>query len=88
MPRTSSSEIASKVVGGEIRQTRKKLGLSQVEVAKRLGVTGGYIASVEAGRQNLTLGQMMNIASAMQVALDVRFSIPTDEPMELTALEA
>jgi transcriptional regulator with XRE-family HTH domain len=85
MPRTSPSAIASKVVGEQIRTTRKRLGLSQVAVADRLGVTGGYVASVEAGRYNLTLGQLTNFAAAMGVALDVRFSIPAEEPMHLAA---
>jgi transcriptional regulator with XRE-family HTH domain len=85
VPRTASSQIASKVVGREIRETRAKLGLAQVEVAERLGVTGGYIASVEAGRHNLTLGQLMNIAAALGVGIDIKLMIPEDQPMDLVA---
>jgi len=81
MPRTASSAIAAKLVGGEIKAARTKVGISQVELGKRLGVTGGYIASVEAGRHNLTIGQLMNIASALRATLDVRLTVAADEPI-------
>ena len=83
MPKTASSEIASKNVGAEIRDTRRQLGLSQVEVARRLGVTSGYVASLEAGRYNLTLGQLMNIAAALRVTVEVKLTIPADEPIDV-----
>lgn len=84
MPKTATSDIASKVVGQEVRQVRTALGLSQAGVAKRLDVTPGYIASVEAGRYNLTIGQLMNIASALQVELDIKLNLPEDdEPLAI-----
>lgn len=87
MPKTATSEIASKNVGREIRQTRIALGLSQAEIARRLGVSGGYIASVEAGRYNLTIGQLMNVAAALRVTLDVRLTIHEDEPVDVAVPE-
>ena len=66
MPRTAASEIHSKLVGRELRRTRQELGLTQVQVAERLGVSASYIAAVEAGRRNLTLGQLANIANAIR----------------------
>lgn len=84
MPRTVTSDIASKVVGQEVRHARTALGLSQAGVAKRLDVTPGYIASVEAGRYNLTIGQLMNIASALQAELDIKLNLPEDdEPLAI-----
>jgi len=88
MPRTASSEIASKYVGRELRQTRQDLGLSQVGLARRLGVSGGYIASVEAGRHNLTIGQLMNIAVALGATLDIKLRPPEEKPMRLQAARA
>jgi transcriptional regulator with XRE-family HTH domain len=76
MPRTAASEIHAKVVGREIRTTRHVLGLTQVEVADRLGVSASYLAAVEAGRRNLTLGQLANIANAMRLGIDVSFVRP------------
>ena len=76
MPRTAASEIQAKVVGCEIRATRRALGLTQAEVAERLGVTASYMSAVEAGRRNLTLGQLANIANAMRLGVDVSFIRP------------
>lgn len=81
MPRTATSEIHSKVVGRELRETRRVLGLTQVEVASRLGVSASYIAAVEAGRRNLTIGQLANIANAMRLAIDISFIRPDGTPV-------
>lgn len=81
MPRTAASEIHSKLVGRELRHTRKEVGLTQAQVAERLGVSASYIAAVEAGRRNLTLGQLANIANAMRLGIDVSFIHPNGEPV-------
>jgi transcriptional regulator with XRE-family HTH domain len=76
MPRTAASEIQAKVVGREIRATRTALGLTQAEVAERLGVSPSYMSAVEAGRRNLTLGQLANIANAMRLGVNISFIRP------------
>ena len=67
----------STVVGREIREASQALGLTQAEVAERLGVSSSYISAVEAGRRNLTLGQLANIATA-PVQVDAVFPKKTD----------
>jgi transcriptional regulator with XRE-family HTH domain len=81
MPRTTASEIHAKVVGREIRATRNALGLTQAEVAERLGVSASYMSAVEAGRRNLTLGQLANIANAMRLGVQVSFIRPDGTPV-------
>lgn len=76
MPRTAASEIHAKVLGRELRAARSSLGLTQAEVARRLDVSPSYLAAVEAGRRNLTLGQLANIANAMRVGVDIAFVRP------------
>ena len=73
MPRTAVSEIHAKVVGREIKDTRQALGLTQVEVAQRLGVSASYLSAVEAGKRNLTVAQLANIANAMRLGIEVSF---------------
>jgi transcriptional regulator with XRE-family HTH domain len=81
VPRTAASEIHSKVVGREIRETRRALGLSQADVAARLGATPSYVSAVETGRRNLTLGQLANIANAMRLGVSVSFIRPDGRPV-------
>lgn len=81
MPRTAVSEIHAKVVGRELKDTRQTLGLTQAEVAERLGVSPSYISAVEAGRRNLTLGQLANIANAMRLGIDISFIRPDGQPV-------
>ena len=83
MPRTAVSEMNAKVVGRELKDSRQALGLTQAEVAKRLGVSASYISAVEAGRRNLTLGQLANIANAMRLGIDVSFTRPDGTPVRV-----
>ena len=64
-----------------IRTTRHALGLTQAEVAERLGASASYISAVEAGRRNLTLGQLANIANAMRLGVNVSFIRPDGAPV-------
>ena len=74
MPRTATSDLMARIIGREIRQARAAAGLTQAEVAERLGASASYITNIEAGRVNLTLGQLSRIAAAM--GADVRLSLP------------
>ena len=58
MPRTHASAVASTVVGQEIKRARGEAGLTQAELARRLDVSPSYISNIEAGRVNVTVGQL------------------------------
>ena len=45
MPRTAVSDVHAKVVGRELRETRRVLGLTQAEVAQRMGIAIGTVKS-------------------------------------------
>jgi DNA-binding XRE family transcriptional regulator len=47
-------------LGIEIRRARVEQGLTQAEFARRMGVRPPYVASLEAGKRNVTLGQLAN----------------------------
>ena len=72
MPRTATSELAGRIVGQAVRTARLEASLRQTELAARLGVSPTYIANVEAGRTNLTIGQLASIARAMETEMRVR----------------
>jgi transcriptional regulator with XRE-family HTH domain len=83
MPRTAVSDVHAKVIGRDLRETRNALGLSQAEVAGRLGVSASYISAVEAGKRNLTLAQLANIANAMRLGIEVSFIRPDGTPVRV-----
>ena len=51
-------------------QKRKKAGLSQYEVAERLGRWQSYVARVESGQRRLDLMELLDFADALE--FDVR----------------
>jgi transcriptional regulator with XRE-family HTH domain len=56
-------------VAARVRLARWRLGLTQEEAAVRAGVTMRYLAEIERGRRNPTLGVLFDIARIMKVAL-------------------
>lgn len=83
MPRTHASEVAAKVLGDEVRRARVETGLSQVELGRRLGISRSYVSNLEAGRVNVTVGQLANIAAALKVGLQIRLPSVTRAPVRL-----
>lgn len=61
-------EIAlSILVGRNIRKYRKKMGLSQEELAEKSGLHRTYIGGIERGERNITLDSLQVIADALSV---------------------
>jgi transcriptional regulator with XRE-family HTH domain len=81
--RTAVSDVHAKVIGRDLRETRNALGLSQAEVAGRLGVSASYISAVEGGKRNLTLAQLANIANAMRLGIEVSFIRADGTPVRI-----
>lgn len=79
MPRTVASDITARIVGQEVRCARKAAGLTQAQVAARLDTSPAYITNVEAGRVNLTLGQLTRVAAAIGADLQVSLPLVTVE---------
>lgn len=81
MPRTARSDPAAKTVGQTIRRTRLEAGLTQAQLAQRLQASAPYITNVEAGRANLTIGQLASIAAALDAIVDIDLRIVEDQPL-------
>ena len=56
-----------KIVGFNIRKARIDSGLSQEELAGRMGVEQFYVSGLEAGRRNPTLVTLWKAANALGV---------------------
>lgn len=56
-------------LGERMRDMRKRRGWTQQQLALASGLTRPYIVSVEAGKQNLSMGVVIRIANALEVPL-------------------
>ncbi len=61
------------LIGENARRRRSELGLSQEDVAHRVGITVGYYSQVERGRRNMTVDVLARIAEALGVELVALF---------------
>ncbi len=50
-----------------LRALRTKRGMSQEALAKKAGISRGYLLRLEAGRQDPTLGILTKLAKALKV---------------------
>jgi len=60
-------------VAYQILQLRKKQGMSQSELAKKIGTTQSNVARLESGQQNFTTETLQKIAKAFRLELRVEF---------------
>jgi len=75
--------MATKVLmGGKVRRLRREQGLTQVDMARRLGISPSYLNLIEHNQRPLTLSLLLNIGKTFGVDLEV-FS--EDEESRLAA---
>ena len=58
-----------KVLGRKIRKERKRIGLTQEEVADKVGISRVYVGYIEQGRHAPSLEVLEKIAKALKVRL-------------------
>ena len=63
-----------------IKEFRARDGLSQGELAKRVGVRRETIGNLEIGRYNPSLALAWSIAAVFGVPIDAVFTVHPDEP--------
>jgi len=56
----------------QIRNVRMKLGCTQKDIAKKLGVIQQYVSSVERGHENLSVDTLERIAGALGKSLVIK----------------
>ncbi len=87
MPRTARSDPTAKLIGETIRRARREAGLTQAQLAQRLETTAPYVTNVEAGRTNLTVGQLALIATALDAVIDLNLRLIEREPLVIRRAE-
>lgn len=67
------NETIEATFGARVRELRAKTGLSQEKFALEIGMDRTYLASVEAGRRNLSLKNIKKLADGFNVSLSDMF---------------
>jgi len=84
VPRTSRSAVAATHTSDVIKAARHRAGLTQSDLANRLGVSPGYVGQLETGRGNPTVGQLATVAAALGCRIDISLvPIEVEHPVEI-----
>ena len=61
--------------GQRIKELRKRLGLTQEDLAFKVGVDRSYMGFVERGERNPTLSKIAKIAKTLNISLSELFKV-------------
>ncbi|MCE7898203.1 MAG: XRE family transcriptional regulator [bacterium] len=60
-------------LGERIKELRKKLGMTQEDLAFKVGVDRSYMGFVERGEKNPTVATLAKISKSLKISLDQLF---------------
>lgn len=72
-PAASPNKTIDKIVGERMKQARIAAGLSQVNLAKRLGVSYQQYQKYESGENRMTIGRLWAVANALKMPISQFF---------------
>jgi transcriptional regulator with XRE-family HTH domain len=73
---------ARKLVGWNVRKLRVELGLSQERLAHEAEIDRSYVGRIERGEENVTIGVLEAIATALQVSVGTLFKEFEDDSLK------
>ena len=62
------------LTGQRIRELRRSEGLSQEELAEKIGISSKYLSSIERGKENPTFDTFIKLAAALNIDLTEIFN--------------
>jgi transcriptional regulator with XRE-family HTH domain len=68
------SEDVRQILGSNVRRLRKGAGLSQAELANRMGVDRAYVSGLELGQRNPTIVTLWHLGQALKSDLGEFFA--------------
>ena len=70
-PHPRSVDARDAEIGRLVRAKRKALGLTQTDLAARIGVAFQQVQKYEAGTNRISIGRLTNSAPVLDVGLDI-----------------
>ena len=67
---TERSRVLVRTVGRRVKEIRKKCGLTQKQLAERMGFPPSMIATIERGRYNFKIETLSTVARALGCEID------------------
>ena len=61
------------LIGSKIRKLRLEKGITQIELAKKAGISNTYLSDIENERTNPSLKTLLKIAKALETNFDMIF---------------
>ncbi len=61
-------------LGNQIKKLRKKAGMTQADLAKKLKTSQSVVARMENGKQNFTLGTLVSLSVILERKLHIRLA--------------
>ena len=72
--------VNRKEFGGRVRALRKKLRMTQVQLAGRAGIAQRFISKIERGEMNFSIDYISRIGRAMKKEIEVQFKNADKNP--------
>jgi len=75
------------MIGARIAEIRSKKGMTQEQLAAKMGIGPKYLSSIERGKENPTLNTLINLSRALKVDLGEIFSfVQIEDPAKRKSL--
>lgn len=65
-----NKEILLKKFGKNVKIERVKKDLTQEKLAEVMGVSQNYVASIEGGKENMSLGKILELSKALEIDIE------------------
>ena len=76
MNRKRNLKSQGSILGARIRQRRREIGLSQIELARRVGISASYLNLIEWNKRQIAGARLRRIAEALDLAVDELGGLP------------
>lgn len=74
-------------IGERVKQARLARGMSQAELAEKLGLSDAYISKIELGKNAMTVTVLVKLSDILDVSTDWLLRNKTREAQEITIAE-